>query len=228
MERHVLAVSTRLLLLLILLNIVSDSLSQVASRYAEITGTVVDENGRPVPGATVNAVPVNFGGASGDFVTDEKGYFRALVAPGREYEISAGKELAYYLSPGIMPFGFKTGGKKNPIVDLRQTHKYEGAVVQFNPPLGGIKVITFDDLDSRILRSKIQVFRGSLDPKKKYPFTFTEQNYCKPLLLPAGHYNVRLSHEGYEPVQFSADVEPRKSSLFMIPLVKSKGTAYQR
>lgn len=73
-------------------------LSAAASAQVIVSGTVVDPAGVPLPGASVQAVPVTSGGFAGSLTwvsADGNGYFQLTVEPGK-YEIRGKAEAEGY------------------------------------------------------------------------------------------------------------------------------------
>ena len=67
------------------------AVSTQAAAQIRITGTVYDEQGQPVEGATVNIQSVQ-GIRSAELVTDEDGEFSQIGLPGGEYNVTASKD----------------------------------------------------------------------------------------------------------------------------------------
>ncbi len=169
-----------------------------------IRGIVLDGDGKPLPDATVMAIPENGGlRAERRATTNAEGRFLVEGLPGGISYLQAFKEsdgypynlFAFYLTPGEkMP--------NKVLVAVGQTT--EGAVIQMGERAGYLALTVQDEKGTQLKTGFTVTFSRpdqpggdqgpNVDPHKGLPL-----DYAKPLMVPPVPFRVTINRDGYQP-----------------------------
>ncbi|HTQ60345.1 MAG TPA: hypothetical protein VMI32_08990 [Candidatus Solibacter sp.] len=176
-------------------------LAPLESDDGRIDGTVYDEDGKPVNGATVYADPlgVDLGAMLPHAVTDEAGNFRIHIPRSwfAKFAVVAAKEAEDY--PG-MPFQFYDNGSFE-TVTLTPANPHATVRIHMGPKAGILEGKVTDALTGAPLRPCVE-FRRSANPNNFLSGSgLVQQNYK--LFVPSNtNVMVKIWLDGYRPWYF--------------------------
>jgi len=170
----------------------------------KISGSVVDQNGAPVPRMTVEVYSLDMGSSGGtpQTQTDDQGHFAIeVVAPftsegrayGRRWAVSPFREKGDYY-PHLMPF-YQTDQSQPQGVELTPQAPEAIIQVKLGPKAGALKGRVTDAVTGHVLNPYFE-FAWASDPGKKMGKRTTEDYR---ILLPSGtDIKMTVSLEGYK------------------------------
>lgn len=187
-----------------------------AQDYGSIAGTVVDECGKSVQGATVYADPMDrpMAGIIPHATTDRSGSFTISMLDYGRYSVSAAKPDEGY--PELY-LAFYAGLRASlPVVRLTAKHQFASVALSLGNKAGILKGTVADAVTSKPLNANVE-FRWALEPRNVFSGSGLTNAEFR-ILVPSNHpVTMVVSIEGYENWRYQTDKSPLKNSILFRP-----------
>lgn len=186
----------------------------IAPGYGAIEGRVLDETGRPVSGAKVSSMILDYPPGRLFFAeTDAQGHFSLRYArPGRN-AVYVGKEDEYYPDTFLSPF---VDAKLIPVVNVVEQAVTEGVEVHLPPKGGKLIAQVIDAATQQPVDGASMKFCRADDPNKCCTINATSPNAQFEKILPPIHLTVRVSAPGYEDWYFKEDNDSKEPGKILL------------
>lgn len=169
----------------------------VPRNWATVTGSVVDQQGQPVAGAKVSAMPLDVaveGPVPAPPITDSNGRFRlSTPAYSGRTRLAAIKESAGY--PDTQGLLFSSPNDSMPEVSLLPGATIEGIVIRLGPPDGVIDASIVDAITAKpVSKARLNLRRDA--PPAIYSATIPSDGHFR-LALPPVPIHMSIDAPGY-------------------------------
>ena len=184
--------------------------------YGSISGTVVDEGGTFVQGATVYAHPMDRPMAAiiPHATTDGSGSFTISMLDYGRYSVSAAKPDEGY--PELY-LAFYAGLRDNlPVVRLSAKHQFASVALSLGNKAGILTGTVADAVTGQPLNAYVE-FRWAVEPRNFLSGSGLTNAEFR-ILVPSNHLvTMVVSLEGYENWRYQTDKSPSKNAILLRP-----------
>jgi Carboxypeptidase regulatory-like domain len=187
-----------------------------AQDYGSISGTVVDESGKSVQGASVYAHPMDRPMASiiPHATTDGSGSFTISMLDYGRYSVSAAKPDEGY--PELY-LAFYAGLRASlPVVRLSAKHQFASVALTLGSKAGILTGTVADAVTGKPLNANVE-FRWALEPRNFLRGSGLTNAEFR-ILVPSNHpVTMVVSLESYENWRYQTDKSPLKNAILLRP-----------
>jgi hypothetical protein len=187
-----------------------------AQDYGSIAGTVVDEGGESVQGATVYAHPMDrpMAGIIPHATTDGSGSFNISMLDYGRYSVSAAKPDEGY--PELY-LAFYAGLRANPlVVGLSVKHQSASVALGLGNKAGILKGTVVDAVTGKPLNANVE-FRWVLEPRNFLSGSGLANAEFRILVPSNNPVTMVVSLKGYENWAYLTDKSPVKNAILLRP-----------
>lgn len=185
-----------------------------------IAGMVLDDSGRPIAGATVNAIPASQSGAGvappvafTSARTDASGRFLLEnVTPGR-YVLNAAKEDEGYPSTSL---AFFAGGGRTTEIKVNERQAAQNVMVQLGPKAARLTGRVVDGVTGQPIANAEMTLTRADNPNNYHITGPNRPGADFQLMVPSAPFTLKVTAPGYEDWYFGKDGTRAQAAMIQI------------